>query len=67
MVLGHVNSVANDPYWLPDTWVNIDVKPEQGNYAVILSASTVRDNLQVYGRVNHYADEHMVATDPGLP
>jgi len=67
MVLGHINAVANDPYWLPDTWVNIDVKPEQGNYAIILSADTVRSNLQVYGRANHFADEHMVTTDPGLP
>jgi len=61
------NAVPNDPYWLPDTWVNIDVKPENGNFAVTVSADTVRDNLQVYGRANHYADEHMVAADPGLP
>jgi hypothetical protein len=68
-LLGQLNSnaVPNDPYWLPNTWVNIDVKPKNGNFAVSVSADTVRDNLQLYGRANHYADEHMLATDPGLP
>jgi hypothetical protein len=68
-LLGQLNSnaVPNDPYWLPDTWVAIDVKPENGNFAVTVSADSVRDNLQVFGRANHYADDHMVATDPGLP
>ncbi len=69
VLLGQVNSntVPNDPYWLPDTWVNIEVKPENGNFAITVSADSVRENLQVYGRANHYADDHMVATDPGLP
>lgn len=69
VLLGQVSgsAVPNDPYWLPDTWVNIDVKSDNGNFAVTVSADSVRDNLQVYGRANHYADEHMVATDPGLP
>jgi len=69
VLLGQLNSsaVPNDPYWLPDTWVAIDVKPEDGNFAVTVSADTLRDNLQVYSRANHYADDHMVASDPGLP
>ena len=69
VLLGQVNSatVPNDPYWLPDTWVNINVKPEDGNFAITISADSVHDNLQVFGRANHYADDHMMATDPGLP
>jgi hypothetical protein len=69
VLLGQVNpdTVANDPYWLPDTWVNINVRPENGNFAITISADSVHDNLQVFGRANHYADDHMVATDPGLP
>jgi hypothetical protein len=69
LLLGQIDrgAVPNDPYWLPDRWVTIDVKPENGNFAVTVSGDTVRDNLQIYGRANHYADEHMVATDPGLP
>jgi len=66
-LLGQMSSAPNDPYFLPDRWVSIEVKPEDGNFTVALSADTVRDNLQVYGRANHYADEHMVANDPGLP
>jgi hypothetical protein len=67
--LGKVNpdAVKSDPYWLPEAWVNIDVKPEDGNFAVTISADSVHDNLQVFGRANHYADDHMLATDPGLP
>jgi hypothetical protein len=61
------NAVQNDPYRLPDTWVNIDVKPENGNFAVTVSADSVHDNLRVFSRANHYADDHMLAADPGLP
>lgn len=69
VVLGQANGAAvpNDPYWLPDAWVNIDVKPEEGNFAVIVSADSIRSNLLVLGRASHYADEHMLATEPGLP
>ena len=61
------DSVPNDPYWLPDTWVTIDVKAEEGHFAVTLSADTVRDNLRVYSRANRYADEHALANGSGLP
>jgi hypothetical protein len=69
ILLGQVNrdTVPNDPYWLADSWVNIDVKPENGNFAITISANSVDENLEVFGRANHYADDHMLATDPGLP
>jgi hypothetical protein len=69
VLLGQVDGAAvpNDPYWLPDAWVDIDVRPEQGNFAVTMSANSVRDNLQVLGRAHHYADDHALATEPGLP
>ncbi len=66
-LLGQMSSVANDPYFLPDRWVTIDVRPENGNFSVTLSSDTVRDNLQLYGRANQYADEHALATDPWSP
>jgi hypothetical protein len=33
VLLGRVDSSAipDDPYWLPDAWVHIDVRPENGN------------------------------------
>jgi hypothetical protein len=69
VLLGQVdrNAIRNDPYWLPDSWVNIKVTPDKGNFAVTLSADTVRDGLVVLGRANHYADDHMVAAEPELP
>jgi len=69
VLLGKLNAdaVRNDPYLLPDTWVDIDVKPEDGNLAVTISADSVHDNLQVFSRASHYADDHLLATDPGLP
>jgi hypothetical protein len=67
VLLGQVASkAANDPYSLPDRWVTIEVTPENGNFSVTISADNVHDNLEVYGRANHYADDHMLATDPGL-
>jgi hypothetical protein len=69
VLLGRVNpdTVPNDPYWLPDTWVNINVTPEDGNFAITVTANSIDENLAVFGRANHYADSHMLATDPGLP
>jgi hypothetical protein len=69
VMLGQANGAAvpNDPYWLADAWVNIDVKPEEGNFAVTVSADSIRSNLEVLGRASHYADDHMLATEPGLP
>jgi hypothetical protein len=69
ILLGQLASdaISSDPYWLPDTWVSIEVKPEAGNFAITASADTVHDNLELLGRVKKYADQHMLAVDPGLP
>jgi hypothetical protein len=69
VLLGQVSpsAIARDPYSLPDTWVNIDVVPEDGNWAITLRADSVRDNLAVFGRASRYADEHQLAAEPGLP
>ena len=49
---------AEDPTWLPNAWLDIDVKPEGGNFAVTLSANTVARNLQVLKRATAFADTH---------
>jgi hypothetical protein len=69
VLLGQLNpdAVQNDPYRLPDSWVDIQVKPEDGNLAVTVSADSVHGNLQVYSRASRYGDDHLLATDPGLP
>jgi hypothetical protein len=68
ILLGQTNAdaVTSDPYWLPDTWMNIEVHPEDGNYAVTLSASSIGDNLKVLSRANRYGAQQM-ATAPELP
>lgn len=50
--------LANDPYWLPGAWLDIQVTPENGNYAVTLEANTIEKSLQVYARAVAYADAH---------
>jgi hypothetical protein len=69
VLLGKVEkaAVANDPYWLPDTWLNIEVKPSDGNFAVTISADSVHDNLQVFGRATRYASDRAIAAEPALP
>jgi hypothetical protein len=41
---------AVDPTWLPETWVDMKVVPENGNVTIVLSADTNRDNLRIYRR-----------------
>ncbi len=69
VLLGQVNrdTVASDPYWLPNRWVNIQVTSENGNFAITVSAESLRDNLKVFGRANRYADDHALAAEPELP
>lgn len=63
-LLGQVDrsQLPDDPYWLPDEWLDIKVTPENGNYAVSLQADSVSKNLQVYNRVSAYAGAHGVRT-----
>jgi hypothetical protein len=56
-------TVPNDPYLLHDAWVTIDVKPEDGNFAVVVSTDSVRGNIELLGRARKYGNEHMVAVD----
>jgi hypothetical protein len=60
-------AVPDDPYWLADTWVDIDVRVERGNLVATLSADSVPNGLLVLGRANRYAGEHMLASAPVLP
>jgi len=54
--------LANDPYWLPGSWLEIRVTPEDGNYAVTLEANTIDKSLKVYARAVAYADAHPLDT-----
>jgi hypothetical protein len=66
MLLGQVDPAAfpDDPYFLPDAWVDIDVKPEDGLLAVRLTADKVPQNLALLHRATAFADAHRTATTP---
>lgn len=47
--------LAHDPYFLPDGWVAIDVKSEEGNYVAVLSSDTVHNNLRIQRNAKAFA------------
>jgi hypothetical protein len=59
-LLGKVerSSLSDDPFWLPDTWVSVEVKVEDGNYAVTLEAGDTSGNLKVAARARAFAAAH---------
>jgi hypothetical protein len=68
VLLGKVSpaDVPDDPYWLADRWLDIQVIPENGNFTVTVVADTVHDNIELLGRATRYAHEHMLAIE-GVP
>lgn len=50
--------IPNDPYGLRDSWLEIDVKLDAGNYLVTLVGDRVSDNLRILQRAKAYAAAH---------
>jgi hypothetical protein len=69
ILLGKVqaDTAERNPYWLPDRWLSVEVWPENGNFAVKVRGDSVGDNLQVFQRVNRYAEQRMMAAGAELP
>jgi hypothetical protein len=44
--------------WLPDGWLDIEVKPEGGNVVVALSADSVPKNIQLFHRTAEFVRAH---------
>lgn len=65
VLLGKVNpaDIPDDPYWLADRWLDIQVTPENGNFTVTVVSDSVHDNIEVLGRATRYAHEHMLAIE----
>jgi hypothetical protein len=59
-LLGQVDrsQLPDDPYLLPDEWLDIHVTSENGNYTISLEADTVAKNLKVFNRATAYAEGH---------
>jgi hypothetical protein len=68
VALGRPEGVAlpNDPFVLPEAWLDIDVKEEEGNFVATVSADTVADNLRVLQRAQAFAAAQR-ATPPPPP
>jgi hypothetical protein len=49
--------IPNDPYGLIDSWLDIDVKTEGGNFVVTLNGDRVSDNLRILHRAVAFAAE----------
>jgi len=54
--------IPNDPYGLRDSWLEIEVKPEDGNFRVKLSGDRVSDTLRILDRAKAYAAAHAPAS-----
>jgi hypothetical protein len=54
--------IPNDPYGLRDSWLEIEVQPEDGNFLVTLSGDHVSDTLQILHRAKAYAAAHAPAS-----
>lgn len=66
VLLGQVDTsrFADDPYWLPNAWLDIDVKPDHGNFEVVLRADSVPDGLNVLHRATAFAEAHRAPSTP---
>lgn len=49
---------ADDPFFLPNAWVDSDVKAEQGLYVVTITADKIWQNLALLRRANAFANAH---------
>jgi hypothetical protein len=62
-MLGRIDpsGVRDDPFWLPNVWVNIGVKPEDGNYAVTLETDNLTENIHLAATAVAFAQDHGAA------
>jgi len=51
---GTAQPAAPDPFWLPESWVQIDVEPDRGGFVAVLRANTVSEGAQVYARAQAF-------------
>lgn len=66
VLLGQVDTskFSNDPYSLPNAWVDIDVKGADGNYTIVLRADSVSEGLNVLHRATAFADAQRNSAQP---
>jgi hypothetical protein len=55
LVLGRVEGAANEPYWLPDGWVKIDTRSEDGSFVVTLDGEDLPEAKEILARASAFA------------
>jgi hypothetical protein len=59
VLLGREGPVSpQDPFWLADGYLEIDVQSEHGNYVVSIKADSVARGVQVLARADAFARNH---------
>jgi hypothetical protein len=54
--------IPNDPYGLRDSWLEIEVKPGDGDFHVTLGGDRISDTLRILDRAKAYAAAHAPAS-----
>jgi hypothetical protein len=54
-VLGRAAPLTNDPYSLPNTWLDIDVREQEGNFVAVVGADRTTDNIRLLERAKAFA------------
>ena len=55
LMLGHAAPAPNEPYYLLDGWVRIDVRPGSGNFIVRLSAEDAEHGREILAKARAFA------------
>ncbi len=60
MTLGHepLASLPNDPFWLPNAWVDIESLPQGGNLEVTIATDGIDGNLRLLSLAKAFAAAH---------
>jgi hypothetical protein len=62
-----VSEWPDDPFWLPGAWLDIEVRPEGGNYVVSVETDSVRNNLKIAARAKAFATVRLAGNAHLLP
>ncbi len=55
LVLGHAQPADDEPYWLPDGWVKIDVRSDDGSFVVALDGEDLPEAKEILARAQAFA------------
>jgi hypothetical protein len=55
LVLGHAEGAASEPYWLPDGWVKIDARSEDGSFVVTVDGEDLPEAKEILARAQAFA------------